>query len=410
MESLADADSSAPSERHTAVDAVVVGGGPAGLMAAEELGRAGRSVLICDGKPTLGRKFLMAGKSGLNLTKDEDPETLLKAYVEAAPPLRPILREFDSKAIRAWAEGLGQDVFTGSTGRVFPTDMKASPLLRSWLLRLADLGVRSRVRWHWRGWEDDGLRFDTPEGVQTLHPRATILALGGASWSRLGSDGAWTSLLTERGVDIRPFKPANVGLSVKWSTHMEPLFGQAVKGVAWRAGDLVSRGEGVITSRGLEGGGLYAVSRAVREGVTLTLDLLPDWTADRAAERLARPQGKASFSNHLRKSLGLEKVHIALLREFGRPLPDNPSGLASLVKAIPVKHAGPRPIDEAISTAGGVSFDSLDDSLMLRSLPGTYCAGEMVDWEAPTGGYLLTACLAMGRWAGRAASRRLEGG
>lgn len=350
----------------------------------------------------------MAGKSGLNLTKDEDLEALLKAYSEAGTRLRPALEEMDAEGIRAWAEGLGQGVFTGSTGRVFPTSMKASPLLRSWLQRLAALGVQSRVRWRWQGWEDGGLLFDTPEGIQTLRAGVTILALGGASWSRLGSDGAWTTLLADRGVDIRPFKPANVGLTVEWSGHMEPLFGQAVKGVAWHAGDLVSRGEGVITSNGLEGGGLYAVSRAVREGAPLTLDLLPDWTVDRAAERLDRPRGKASLSNHLRKSLRLEKVHIALLREFGGPLPGSPAGLASLVKAIPVEHSGPRSMDEAISTAGGVAFDALDDSLMLTSLPGVYCAGEMVDWEAPTGGYLLTACLAMGRWAGQAASRRLE--
>lgn len=385
-------------------DAVVIGAGPAGLMAAEELACAGHSVLICDAMPSLGRKFLMAGRSGLNLTKEEPFETLLAAYSEAAPRLRPILEAFDAKAIQAWAQGLGQEVFVGSTGRVFPVAMKASPLLRAWLNRLDGLGVRRHVRWRWRGWKDGALLFDTPDGPQSLRSKVTVLALGGASWARLGSDGGWADLLAARGVPLAPFQPANFGLSVSWSDPMKPLFGQAVKGIAWHAGGHVSRGEGLISARGLEGGGIYSISRQVRDGSPLALDLLPDWTTEHVATRLADPRGKASLNNHLRKSLRLEKVHIALLQEFARPLPNDPVELAALIKALPIKHDGPRPMDEAISTAGGVSFDALDDSLMLREIPGTWCAGEMLDWEAPTGGYLLTACLATGRWAGRAAA------
>lgn len=388
-------------------DAVVIGAGPAGLIAAEELARAGHAVLICDAKPSFGRKLLMAGRSGLNLTKDEPFEALLAAYAEAAPRLRPILEAFDAKAIQVWARGLGQELFIGSTGRVFPVAMKASPLLRAWLQRLDGLGVKRHVRWRWQGWKDGALLFDTPDGPQSLCPRVTVLALGGASWARLGSDGGWADLLSAHGVSLAPFQPANFGLSVSWSDHMRPLFGQAVKGIAWHAGGHVSRGEGMISARGLEGGGLYSISRQVRDGSPLAVDLLPDWTVEQIATRLEGPQGKASLNNHLRKSLRLEKVQIALLQEFGRPLPNNPTVLAALIKALPIKHDGPRPMDEAISTAGGVSFDALDDSLMLRDIPGTYCAGEMLDWEAPTGGYLLTACLATGRWAGRAAANAL---
>ncbi len=388
-------------------DAVVIGAGPAGLMAAEELARAGKSVLICDAKPSFGRKLLMAGRSGLNLTKDEPLETLLAAYTEAGPRLRPILEAFDAQAIQAWAKGLGQEVFTGSTGRVFPTAMKASPLLRAWLERLDGLGVQRQVRWRWQGWKDGGLLFDTPDGPQSRSPRVTVLALGGASWARLGSDGGWAGHLSAMGVQVTPFQPANTGLSVTWSEHMTPLFGQAVKGIALHAGSHVSRGEAMISSRGLEGGGLYTISRYVRDGSPLALDLLPDWTVEKITARLARPQGRASLTNHLRKSLRLERVHMALLQEFGRPLPDSPSVLAALIKALPIEHNGPRPIDEAISTAGGVPFHALNESLMLTDIPGTYCAGEMIDWEAPTGGYLLTACFATGRWAGRAAAKAL---
>jgi uncharacterized flavoprotein (TIGR03862 family) len=386
-------------------DALVIGSGPAGLMAAEELARAGRQVLICEAKPSVGRKFLMAGKSGLNLTKDEAADVFLAQYAEASGVLGPILADFDAAAVQDWAKALGQDIFVGSSGRVFPTAMKASPLLRAWLARLDELGVVRRTRWRWRGWKDGAFAFDTADGPQQVTPQVTVLALGGASWARLGSDGAWATYLSARGVDLAPFAPANAGLSIAWSDHMAAVIGQPVKGIALQAGPYRSRGEAVISKRGLEGGGIYAMSRSVRDGAALTLDLMPDWEVGKIAARLARPRGKTSLTNHLRKSLKLDKVQVALLQEFARPLPTDPQALARLIKAVPVQHAGLRPIDEAISTAGGVRFSALDQTLMLNALPGVFCAGEMLDWEAPTGGYLITACLATGRWAGRAAAQ-----
>ncbi len=384
-----------------AVDALVIGGGPAGLMAADALAQAGRRVVVAEGKPSAGRKFLMAGKSGLNLTKDEPFETFLAAFGEAAEPLRPMLEAFDMNDVQDWARGLGQEVFTGSSGRVFPVAMKASPLLRAWLGRLAGMGVELRTRWRWTGWEGADFLFDTPQGAARIAPGVTVLALGGASWARLGADGAWAGLLAERGVAVAPFKPANMGLAVEWSAPMARQFGRPVKGTALMAGEQVARGEYVISRRGLEGGGIYAISRAVREGAALWIDLMPDRSISQIAKRLARPRGKASLSNHLRKALQLDPARLALLMEFGRPLPEG-AALARLIKA--VRHAGPRPLDEAISTAGGVMWRALDAGLMLRDLPGVFCAGEMLDWEAPTGGYLLTGCLATGLWAGRAAA------
>jgi uncharacterized flavoprotein (TIGR03862 family) len=386
-----------------AVDALVIGGGPAGLMAADALAQAGRRVVVAEGKPSAGRKFLMAGKSGLNLTKDEPFETFLAAFGEAAEPLRPMLEAFDMNDVQDWARGLGQEVFTGSSGRVFPVAMKASPLLRAWLGRLAGMGVELRTRWRWTGWEGADFLFDTPQGAARIAPGVTVLALGGASWARLGADGAWAGLLAERGVAVAPFKPANMGLAVEWSAPMARQFGRPVKGTALMAGEQVARGEYVISRRGLEGGGIYAISRAVREGAALWIDLMPDRSISQIAERLARPRGKTSLSNHLRKALQLDPARLALLMEFGRPLPEG-AALARLIKALPVRHAGPRPLDEAISTAGGVMWRALDAGLMLRDLPGVFCAGEMLDWEAPTGGYLLTGCLATGLWAGRAAA------
>jgi len=387
--------------------ALVVGGGPAGLMAAEMLGRAGISTLVAEAKPSLGRKFLMAGKSGLNLTKDEPFEAFLGAYGAAADWLRPMLEDFGPEAVQDWARGLGQAVFTGSTGRVFPEAMKASPLLRAWLARLEGLGVSWRTRWRWTGWDGAALGFDTPEGTVRIAPEVTVLALGGASWARLGADGAWAPLLAGRGVDLAPFAPSNAGLCVAWSAHMRARFGQPLKGVRFSAGGLQSRGEAVLSERGLEGGGIYPLTPALRWRAPLTVDLLPDLDEATVAARLARPRGKASLSNHLRKALKLDPARLALLQEFGRPLPQETGALARLIKALPVRHAGLRPMDEAISTAGGVARAALDDALMLRALPGTYCAGEMLDWDAPTGGYLLTACLATGRWAGHAAAARL---
>lgn len=387
--------------------ALVVGGGPAGLMAAEVLGRAGIATLVAEAKPSIGRKFLMAGKSGLNLTKDEPFDDFLRVYGPAADWLRPMLEAFGPDAVQDWARGLGQSLFTGSTGRVFPDVMKASPLLRAWLARLEGLGVTWRTRWRWTGWDGDALTFDTPEGMVRIAPEVTVLALGGASWARLGSDGAWAPLLADRGVELASFAPANAGLCVDWSAHMRARFGQPVKGVRFTAGSLTSRGEAVISERGLEGGGIYPLTPALRDGAPLTVDLLPDLDAETAVARLSRPRGKASLTNHLRKALKLDPARLALLQEFGRPLPAEPAALASLIKSLPIRHEGLRPMDEAISTAGGIDRAALDDTLMLKAVPGTYCAGEMLDWEAPTGGYLLTACLATGRWVGRAAAARL---
>lgn len=388
--------------------ALIIGAGPAGLMAAEELAREGIPAVVAEAKPSVARKLLMAGKSGLNLTRVEDPAAFRAAYAEAAPWLAPMLDAFGPEEVQAWARDLGQELFTGSTGRVFPTAMKASPLLRAWLARLAGGGVTIRRRWRWTGWEGDALRFETPDGPRLIRPRTTVLALGGASWPRLGSDAAWTGWLEAKGVPLAPFQPANMGLSVDWSPHMARHFGSPVKGTRLSAGTATSRGEFVISARGLEGGAIYALSRPLREGAPLTLDLSPDQSEADLAARLARPRGKASLSNHLRKALRLDPARLALLMEFGRPLPDGPA-LAALVKALPVRHAGPRPLAEAISSAGGIARDAVDADLMLHALPGTYAAGEMLDWEAPTGGYLLTACLATGRWAGRAAARRLQG-
>ncbi|QGX97618.1 TIGR03862 family flavoprotein [Roseovarius faecimaris] len=378
-------------------DALVIGAGPAGLMAAEALAEAGLSVLVAEAKPSPARKFLMAGKSGLNLTKSQDSAAFIKAYGDV-PALRPMLEAFGPQEVMAWAEGLGQPLFTGSTGRVFPTAMKASPLLRAWLAHLERLGIDLRRRWRWTGWDGGAVLFETPEGNQRLTPRVTVLACGGASWARLGSDGVWAKHLPGQ---TAPFQPANMGIRIHWSEHMARHLGQPVKGITLRAGDLQSRGEVVISAQGLEGGGLYEVSRAVRDGAPLILDLLPDLSATQIRERLARPRGKQSLSNHLRKALKLPPEKQALLMEFTRPLPED---LSPVIKGLQVKHSGPAPMDQAISTAGGLRFDALDGGLMLRTRPGSFAAGEMLDWEAPTGGYLITACLATGLWAGRAAA------
>ncbi|MCC5969952.1 MAG: TIGR03862 family flavoprotein [Pararhodobacter sp.] len=385
--------------------ALVIGAGPAGLMAADALLAAGYPVILAEAKPSPGRKLLMAGKSGLNVTKDELFADFVSNYAETADWLRPMLAQFGPEQAKHWMRGHGQEVFTGSSGRVFPKVMKASPLLRNWLADLRARGLDLRLRWRWTGVDRSGFRFDTPFGPRVIAPGRTVLALGGASWARLGSDGAWAVILAREGVTLTPFAPANMGYRIAWSRHMQPHFGAPVKSIALTAGDLRVRGEAVISAKGLEGGGIYAVSRALREGATLYIDLFPDLHAGVLADRLrARPSAE-SVSNKAKKALRLSGARLALAQECAHPLPTQPDDLGALLKALPVPTGHSAPIDEAISTAGGISRTALDDGLMLRAMPGVFAAGEMLDWEAPTGGYLLTACLATGLWAGQAAAR-----
>ena len=372
----------------------MIGGGPAGLAAADALTACGRQVTVVERMPTIGRKFLMAGKSGLNLTKREDAARFQAAYGHA--PLGPILATFGPTEVERLAQSLGQDTTVGSTGRVFPEVWKASPMLRAWRARLDEAGTRIRTGWRWRG---PGLDFETPDGTCALKAQVVVLALGGASWRRLGSDGAWAPVLAARGVPLVPFGPSNGGLRVRWSPHMDRFHGHPVKTIGLRAGPLASRGEIAISTKGLEGGGLYEVFPAVRDGAPLVLDLAPDRTVEALAAVLT---GKASTANLLRRA-GLPPVKAALLREWASPLPRG-IALAERIKALAVRHEGPRPMDEAISTAGGVAWPGVDEGLMLKAWPGVFVAGEMLDWEAPTGGYLLTGCLSTGTWAGRHAA------
>jgi uncharacterized flavoprotein (TIGR03862 family) len=360
-------------------------------MAAEVLARAGRRVTICEAKPSPARKFLMAGKTGLNLLNAAPLPDQIATFADAGDWLAPMLHAFGPDDIRRWAESLGQPVFTGSSGRIFPRAMKASPLLRAWLARLEAHGVTLRRGWRWTGGDFD---FATPEGPRQLAPRVAVLALGGASWPRLGSDGGWRPHLAARGIICTPFQPANMGFSVAWSDYMHPHFGQPVKGVGLSAGDQSLRAEFVLSARGVEGGGIYALSRRLREGAPLVLDLFPDLDAATLDTRLARRPAKESRGNRLRKALGLTGARLALVNECTR----TPDGAA--LKALPLPLGAPHPIAEAISTAGGIARPELDHGLMLHKWPGTFAAGEMLDWEAPTGGYLLTACLATGHWAG----------
>lgn len=380
-------------------DALVIGAGPAGLMAAEELSKTGAQVLVCEAKPTVARKFLMAGKSGLNVTKDEDWETFAARY--DTPHLRPILQDFGPQEVQAWCRALGQEVYTGSSGRVFPVAMKASPLLRAWLQRLTAHGAEIRTRWRWTGFDGKALTFDTPTGAESLTPKVTILALGGASWKRLGSDGAWVPWLRDKGVQITDWQPANMGFRLDWSPHMAPHFGNPVKGIALIVGPRRERGEFVISARGVEGGGIYSIYKDLREGARLALDLLPDLTAEDITRRFAKMKSGESTANRLRK-LGLDKTQTALVMEFARAEP------FAHLKNLYIPLQGPRPLDEAISVAGGIAWDAVTPDLELKALPGTFVAGEMLDWEAPTGGYLLTASWATGRWAGKAAARRIR--
>lgn len=397
----------------------IIGGGPAGLMAAQALAEAGRSVDLYEAMPSVGRKFLMAGKSGMNLTHAEPLDTFLGRYGDRRATLEPMVRAFDNEAVRAWAARLGVETFVGSSGRVFPTDFKAAPLLRAWLRRLKGDGVQVHVRHRWQGWDGDGgLVFDTPEGRTTLSPSATILALGGASWPQLGSDAAWVPWLAGRGVEVSPFRPANCGFDVAWSQHFRDRFaGQPVKPVVLSFAGQSKAGEFVVTEHGIEGGGVYALSAPVRDAIAreghadLMLDLVPGRDSERLARDLAKPRGGRSLSNHLRRAVGLEGVRAGLVREVLPPdVLESPARLAASLKALPLRLTAPRPIEEAISSAGGVPFAALDERLMLKNLPGVFCAGEMLDWEAPTGGYLLTACFATGLAAGRGAADWLSRG
>ncbi len=402
------------------IDAAVIGAGPAGLMAAEQLARAGARVVVFDGMAALARKFLLAGRGGLNLTHSEALPEFLARYGAAQSRLAPAIEAFSPDALRRWADELGQPTFVGSSGRVFPTAMKASPLLRAWLRRLDAQGVQLRLRHHWSGWDERGrLRFETATGVASIAARATVLALGGASWPRLGSDGGWVPLLARKGIAIAPLRPANCGFDVAWSALFGGKYqGAPLKNVALSFGDRILRGEAVITRDGIEGGAIYALSAPLRDAVLargearLLIDLRPDFSVDDLAARLAKPKGKQSLSTYLRKAAGLTPVGVGLLHEAaqvsGRALATlSAPELAALINAVPLRLTGVAPIARAISTAGGIVLGEIDDSCMLHKLPGIFAAGEMLDWEAPTGGYLLTACFATGLAAGQGAAKYL---
>ena len=404
----------------------IIGGGPAGLAAAEVLVAAGAQVELFDAMPSVGRKFLLAGRGGLNLTHGEPLEPFLSRYGAARARLEPIVRAFDPQALRDWAQGLGIGTFVGTSGRVFPTDLKAAPLLRAWLHRLRAAGLVLHARHRWLGWsQDDGaLRFSTPAGEVRHRADATVLALGGASWARLGSDGAWVPTLQAGGVQVNPLQPSNCGFDLKggWSDYLRQRFaGQPVKPVVARfrfddGQDMRQPGEFVLTDTGIEGSLVYAFSAPLREAIarhgqaTLTLDLLPARSAEQVRTELMRPRGGRSLATHLKSRLNLHGLKLALLHEvLGADGMNDPARLAEALKALPLTLCAPRPIDEAISTAGGVAWAELDDGLMLHRRPGVFCAGEMLDWEAPTGGYLLTGCLATGRAAGQGVWRWWRG-
>lgn len=397
----------------------VVGAGPAGLMAAEALAGQGWPVRVFDAMPSAGRKFLLAGKGGLNLTHSEGFDAFVDRYGDRAGVLRPLLEAFDAAALRAWAQGLGVETFVGSSGRVFPAEMKAAPLLRAWLHRLRGQGVTFAMRHRWLGWDANGaLRLAGPHGELALRPAATVLALGGASWPRLGSDGAWVESLRASGADVAPLRPANCGFDIGWSAH----FSERHAGAPLKSVELVHEGwrrvgECVVTAGGVEGNLVYAASARLRDAIardgaaTIHLDLLPARPLAEVAAEVAWPRGARSLATHLKSRLGITGVKAGLVWE-GVPRDElaDPQRLAARIKALPLTLRSPRPLAESISTAGGVRFESLDGQLMLRSRPGTFCAGEMLDWEAPTGGYLLTACFASGhvaaggvlRWLSRA--------
>ncbi len=383
----------------------VIGGGPAGLITAEVLGRAGLKVTVYDQMPSVGRKLLMAGRGGLNLTHSEEFERFVTRYAGAQSRLRPLIEAFRPEDLRAWCEGLGQETFVGSSGRVFPKAFKASPLLRAWLSRLESLGVRFALRHRWQGWGEGGRLVFTDAAGQPVRvkPDATILALGGASWPRLGSDGTWAELLSRRGIAISPLRPANMGFTFPWSEIMRSRFeGEPLKRIALTFEGTTVKGEAVVTADAIEGGVVYALSARLRDaiertgGATLHLDLRPDLSEANLANRLNAPRKGQSASTFLRKSAGLSPVGVALLREASPSLPSEPDALARLIKAVPLTLTGTKSLDRAISSAGGVPFTEVDEHLMLHRMPGVFVAGEMLDWEAPTGGYLLQATFATG--------------
>lgn len=398
----------------------VIGGGPAGLMAAQAAAAGGAQVDLFDAMPSVGRKFLLAGRGGMNITHAEGYQSFVTRYGRQSHRLRPALDQFGPQQVRDWVHGLGVDTFVGSSNRVFPTDMKAAPLLRAWLHRLRESGVQFHMRHSWTGWQDGQLAFDTPDGPRLLAFDAVILALGGGSWARLGSDGAWVPLLQAQGVAVAPLAPANCGFDVDWSAHFssrhagEPLATVAITATDIDGLTIKRQGQFVITAGGVEGSLIYALSAALREQIardgstTIWLDLVPDFSAERVFDEVTHPRGARSMSSHLQSRLGIKGVKSGLLRECVSAADfADPEKLARAIKLLPVILTRPRPIDEAISSAGGVSFEGIDGS-MLRAMPGVFVAGEMLDWEAPTGGYLLTACLAGGKAAGEQAVAWLE--
>ena len=383
---------------------VVIGAGPAGLMAADKLASNGLKVLIADRKPSFGRKFLMAGKSGLNLTKNENIDNFVKQFYDASGWMGPILRSFGPDAVSRWANDLNQNIFIGSSGRVFPSSMKASPILRSWLKRLQNMNIKFETQWNWVGWKDNKLCFETDSGLIKVQPLVTILSLGGGSWKKLGSNGLWVKIMRDEHILVNRLKPANVRLKIYWSNKMSAHYGKPLKNIILKAGNLQTKGEAVISKSGLEGSAVYTVSKAAREGHNVILDLLPNLSRKDIIKKISQRNKKLSFSKFLQKSFNLNETKRAIFFEFSHPLPNDNESLANLLKEVKVIYSGLGSLDEAISSSGGVSKESFNNGLMLYEKPGVFVAGEMLDWEAPTGGYLINGCLATGYWAGMNAS------